>query len=469
LARAIPAGLDTPGVAGDGLYVLGTEASGKEGCARVRSGLSAPESWNWSRRAGFLRVVLPASVQCRKGISSVLVRLRPLLPTLLAISSLALSGCSNNSDRVTGNERLIRGAGGLGSTLVETTIPDRDTYVTPGTANYGSVLLVGRDATFEARAFFKILKINLPSTDFIGVVPTGNVLLDFPHIQLRNEPFTIDLELRETATALADSGTISWPGPAPGVLLASSTYDFTGDLIMDLGPGSYSRVAQWTAPEPDSIPTLMLQVSAPQGFAAFASRTARLRIPFTKQVAGTTVPDTVSTTVRFDLYLHPPLIPAATGSDTALVLGGPFESRIAIRGPIPAMAPGASINDLRLVFGVIDSIPGYVVAADSIAQVPFTIEIYQVTGTWPETATDGSQVPTGSTPVALVVRSFPVGDTLSIPLPPDLARGWTTLNEGVVLGIRNANVKPGLRLGSHESALVPLLRVGTTSAPPGRF
>ena len=397
------------------------------------------------------------------------MRLRPLLTALLAISTLALSSCSNNSDRVTGNERLIRGAGGLGSTLVETTIPDRDTYVTPGTANYGSVLLVGHDATFEARAFFKILRINLPSTDFVNVIPTGNVLFEFPHVELGNEPATIDLELRQTATALADSGTIAWPGPAPGVLLASSTYDFIGNLVMDLGPGSYNRLVQWTTPDPDSIPTFMLQVSAVQGFAAFASRTARLRIPFTKQVSGAAVPDTVSTTVTFDLYLHPPLVPAATGSDTALVLGGPFESSIAIRAPIPAVGPGASINDLRIVFGVIDSIPGYVAASDSTATLPFIIEIYQVTGAWSENATDRSQVPTGTSALALVARTFPVGDTLSIPLPPNLARGWTTLNEGVVLSIRNANVKPGLRLGSRESAIIPLMRTGTTTAPPGRF
>ena len=47
--------------------------------------------------------------------------------------------------------------------------------------------------------------------------------------------------------------------------------------------------------------------------------------------------------------------------------------------------------------------------------------------------------------------------------------GWTTLNEGVLLSIRNANVKPGLRLGSRESAIMPLMRTGTTTAPPGRF
>lgn len=396
------------------------------------------------------------------------MRLRPLL-VLLAVASWSLSGCSNNSDRVTANERLIRGAGGLGTTLVETTVPDRDTYVTPGTANYGAFLLVGHDATFQARAFFKILHINQPSTDFLSVIPAGNVLLDFPHVELRNEPLSIDLELRETASALADSGTIAWPGPGPGLLLASQSYDFTGDLVMDLGPGSYNRIVQWTTPEPDSIPTLMLQASSIQGFAAFASRTARLRIPFTKVVAGVTVPDTVSTTVTFDLYLHPPLVPAATGSDTALVLGGPFESSIAIRAPIPPVEPGASINDLRLVFGVIDSIPGYSAATDTAAVVPFTIEIYQVTGAWSEGVTDRSQIPTVASPLALVVRAFPVGDTLSIPLPPNLARGWTTLNEGVLLSIRNANVKPGLRLGSRESAIMPLMRTGTTTAPPGRF
>jgi len=101
--------------------------------------------------------------------------------------------------------------------------------------------------------------------------------------------------------------------------------------------------------------------------------------------------------------------------------------------------------------------------------VPFIIEIYQVTGAWPEGATDRSQIPTGTSPLALVARTFPVGDTLSIPLPHVLARGWTTLNEGVVLSIRNANVKPGLKLGSRESAVLPLMRTGTTTAPPGRF
>jgi hypothetical protein len=395
------------------------------------------------------------------------VRLRPFLPALLLTAFLGPFGCSNNTDRITGNERLIRGVDGFGSTLVETTIPDRDTYVTPGTANYGSTLLVGRDATFEGRAFFKFLRINLPDTSRLGFTP-GNVLFEVQAVPLRNEPLQVDLELRETASALPDSGTISWPGPAGGTLLATRTFDFSGPLVMDLGAGSFTRIKQWTHPEPDSIPALMLRATAIEGFAAFASRSARIRIPYTYTVGATTVADTVNTTVPFDLYLHPPLTPPATGSDTTLVLGGPYEASIAIRGPIPAVGAGSSINDLRLVFGVVDSIPGFPLGSDS-TKVVLTIEIYRVTGAWSEDATERSSIPTASSPLSLVLRQFAVGDTLSIPLPPDLARGWTTANEGVLLSIRNANVKPGVIVGSRESSIPPLLRVGTTTAPPGRF
>ena len=423
-------------------------------------------SWNWSPRAGFLRVVLPASVQCRKGISSVSVRLRPLFPILLLALALALSGCSNNSDRVTGNERLIRGPGGLGSTLVETAIPDRDTYVTPGTANYGSTLLVGHDANFEAQAFFKFLRINMPNDTLPGFT-VRDVVFVIPAVSLRQEPSQITLELHEAATALADSGTIAWPGPAPGDLLASTVYNFTG-FRMNLGAGAFTRLKQWTQPDPDVIPALMLRTTTLEGFAAFTSRAAQIRILYAYNSGTTTVEDSVSTTAPFDVYLHPPIAPAPTGSDTTLSLGGPFETSVAIRAPIPTISEGSSINDLRLVFGVVDSIPSYTLAADSLG-ITLVIDVYRVTGAWPEGATDRSQIPTESSPLATVLRSFPVGDTLSVPLPASLARGWTTLNEGVLLSVRNASVKPGLKLGSRESATVPLLRVGTTSAPPGRF
>ena len=422
-------------------------------------------SWNWSPRAGFLPVVLPASVQCRKGISSVSVRLRPLLPILLIALALALSGCSNNSDRVTGNERLIRGPGGLGSTLVESTVPDRDTYVTPGTANYGSTLLVGHDANFEAQAFFKFLKINMPDEAKPGFT-VSDVVFVLPGVKLRPEPTTVDLELREAATALADSGSISWPGAPAGDLLATTTYNFTG-LRMSMGAGAFSRIKGWTDPDPDVIPALMLRATT-AGFAAFPSGQAQIRIFYAYTAGAATVQDSTSTTVTLDVYLHPPLAPAPTGADTTLILGGPYEASVAIRAPIPAVAAGASINDLRLVFGVVDSIAGFTAASDTLG-IALAIDIYRVTNAWPETATDRSQIQTDSSPIGLVIREYAVGDTLSISIPPVLARGWTTLNEGVLLSVRNANLKPGLKLGSRESATMPLLRVGTTSAPPGRF
>ena len=394
------------------------------------------------------------------------MRLRPLLPALLLAAFLLPSGCSNNSDRVTGNERLIRGAGGLGSTLVETTVPDRDTYVTPGTANYGSVLLIGQDSRFEARAYFKFLKINLPSTDFTGVV-MGDPWFELPPVPLNGDAGDRTYSLYEVS-ALADSGTIAWPGPAQGALLATGFYEFTGPLVLRLAPGSASLIQQWTAPEPDSLPTFMIRSTTAEGIAGFASKSMRLRIPYTHTVGNTVVADTVNTTVPFDLYLHPPLTPAPTGSDTSLVLGGPYEASVAIRAPVPAVSPGSSINDLRLVFGVLDTIPGYRLQSDTLG-VTLAIQIYRVTGDWAENVTNRSEVPTDANPAALVLRRFAVGDTLSVPLPADLARGWTTTNNGVLLSVRTANLKPGLRLGSRESAVVPLMRVGTTTAPPGRF
>ena len=65
-----------------------------------------------------------------------------LLAALILPVTLFLSGCSNRVERIVGNERLIRGPGGLGTTLDQGPAVDRDTYVTPGTANFGTSLLV---------------------------------------------------------------------------------------------------------------------------------------------------------------------------------------------------------------------------------------------------------------------------------------------------------------------------------------
>src|SRR5690348_1860635 len=103
-----------------------------------------------------------------------------LVSTRLAAILFALalaSGCSNRAERLVGNERLIRGPGGLGTTILQNSLPDRDTYVTPGTANYGPYLLAGRSTTFEARSFFRFLKFNLPDTLLSGFTPDSIIFI----------------------------------------------------------------------------------------------------------------------------------------------------------------------------------------------------------------------------------------------------------------------------------------------------
>ena len=64
------------------------------------------------------------------------------------------------------------------------------------------------------------------------------------------------------------------------------------------------------------------------------------------------------------------------------------------------------------------------------------------------------------------------GDSVSLSLPSSLARDWAANpagNYGVLVKVRDGNRDPGLLLGSRESSKPPMLRIATTSPPPGRF
>jgi hypothetical protein len=374
-----------------------------------------------------------------------------------------------------GNQRLLRGPGGLGTTQIQNPNSDRDTYVTPGTANFSSTLLAGRSSTYEARAFFKFTSFNLPDTNRTGFVP-GDVLFELPEARLRRTPLDLDLQFGLTDAAVPDSAVIGWPGPGMGTQLGSITYDFSGNLRLSLGPGSFNQFKQW-ALNPSSVPGFILRAPLVQGVAGFASNRARFRVPYTWNNAGTTVSDTITTLVTFDVYLHPPISPAATGADTALVLGGGFESSLAIHAPVPVIEPGASVNQLRLVLAVIDSLPGVdgsiLKDASDTSRVAVSLAIYRITGPWTEGVTDEASTPHSIVPTALVLNvAVTPGDSLSVPLPTSLARGWAenpASNDGILISIRSANINPGIVVGSRESSRPPVLRVSTTSPPPGRF
>jgi hypothetical protein len=402
-------------------------------------------------------------------------RLATLVAAFFAL--ILASGCSNRVERLVGNQRLIRGSGSLGTTTLENSTPDRDTYVTPGTANYGTTLLVGKSPTFEARSFFRFLKFNLPDTLISGFSPDSVVFILPQNPVLRSPLPDINVELGGTTQALVDSGGIAWPGPAITLPLASQDFSFVGPLRLNLGP-AFNQFKGW-ALDPLNAPAFALEATATgRGVGAFRADAAFFSLYYTWTLNGVVHHDSTNTAVSLDLYLHTPLQPPPTGSDTRLLLGAGFEPSVAIRAPVPAVASGASVNELRFVFSVFDSIPavdGLTVlhtATDS-TRVAFSLDAYQITGDWPETATDLSQIPYNTTPIAsfLNVTAQP-GDSLSIPIPLSLARVWfqnPAVNYGILISVRNANVFPGVVLGSRESAKPPVLRLSTTTAPPGRF
>ena len=398
-----------------------------------------------------------------------------LLPACFLLALLLQGGCSEDAERFVGNSRLIRGGTGLGTTTIGSPVPDRDTYLPPGTANFGGTLLIGRGSGFEARTFLKFASFNLPDTNLAGFTP-GTVLFELAQSQLRRTPTSVQIDLGITDGPLADSASVAWPGPGLGTPLGSVDFGFTGPLVIGLGPGGFQQFKGW-ALDPSSVPGFILRSPVLDGIAGFRAGLGRFRVPYSWNDGGTTRFDTTNTFASIDYYVHPPLSPSPTGADTTLELGGGFETAIAVRAEVPALTAGYSVNDLRLVFSVIDSLPGVdgsiLNPATDSSQVSVTIDVYQITADWSEAETDERAIQRTLLQIATTrfVTAQP-GDSLSISLPSSLARTWglnPAGNHGVLVHIRDANRNPGLVVGSRESSRPPQLRIATTSPPPGRF
>jgi hypothetical protein len=164
-----------------------------------------------------------------------------LLAFALLIAGTLLAGCSEKAARLTGNERLVRGSGGLGTTLGADTLVDRDTAVPPtGTALRGATLLVGqRGGSYEARSFLRTQTWTLPDTNDVALgIDSVLFRIEFDANVDDYLPPPGSLFGLSTVGAAWDTTDVEFPGPAFGTFLASGP-DAVGPFTIDLGASAF--------------------------------------------------------------------------------------------------------------------------------------------------------------------------------------------------------------------------------------
>jgi hypothetical protein len=409
-----------------------------------------------------------------------------LVAALVLPASIFLCGCSNKVDRIVGNERLIRGPGGLGTTVGVVNFLTRDTYVTAGAAaNFGPALLVGQSGSFDALSLFRVTSWKLPDSTRAGFTPVA-VHFVLPQRQILGAAGTLSAELSLTAASWDSS--VAWPGPTLGAALGTTTYDFIGQLRVNLGPTGYSTMKQWAA-DPSLAPGFALVRQSTGNVGSFQAGGAVFRIFYHYTGPDSTETDSTDSHVSLNAYIHSPLSAPQTGTETALIFGGVYECALALRGPVPPIAEGNSVNEFRVVLPVTGTTP-----AGNNAALPETtilnLDIFRIRGSWAEGVTDvaGLTIDAAAFSSVKLPEFYASRDTaLSIPLPRALMREWgadSTSNEGILIKIRDVTVRPiptvpripqtpaespSFLIGSRESSKPPFLRASNTSPPPGRF
>jgi 4-amino-4-deoxy-L-arabinose transferase-like glycosyltransferase len=385
---------------------------------------------------------------------------------LLAVLALLVSllGCSEKAARITGNERLKRGVEGLGTTGRGDTLVDRDTHVPPvGSAIRGAALLIGRQSGYEARSLFRPGAWNLPNPGdtTVQVVSVAFQLDLEPEVDDALPPGGTEVELHQ-AGAGWDTTSVEWPGPPLGLLLASGTSD-TAPFTLTLQAFGFDSLRAWA--QRSDTTGFVLNMGAGSGVRGFKAGTGRFRVIYTHIVSGFPKTDTLNTFLPTDLTIHTPLVPA-TGTEPALLLGGYFRAEALFHAPVPVPPAGFSINGASIV--------AYLESPAFPTDEDVEIRVYRIRNVWTEGVAADSGLGLESTPIAILsgYRVRTAGDSLTIPIPIPVAREWSVnpaSNEGVLLRVTDSFYAPEIRLFSRESAFPPVLRLSTTTPPPGRF
>jgi hypothetical protein len=371
---------------------------------------------------------------------------------LLAFCAALLAGCSERASRITGNERLLRGSIGLGTTYVSDTLIDQDTHLSPTlTTLRGATLIAGQTGSYEARSLFRTTAWSLPeSTAFVDTV-RFRINYDARVNQI-GDP-TLGLHL---AGAAWDSVTVTWPGPPLGTLLGSSSFG-PGSFTVQLGAASITQVRSWS--RDPLFPGLEMSIESGSGILGFLAGTGRIEI-----VYHTLVDPTLKTLItRFptDLTVYSPDTPASGAADS-LVLGGLFQSEVLLRAPVAPSPAGFSINGATFVAYVRSG-----AFPDTISE----LRVYRVALPW----TEGSPTDSVNSAAISILTSYNLrapGDSIVIPIPIPVALAWSqspATNYGILLRVTNSYFAPEILLDSRESIRPPTLRVTRTTPPPGRF
>ncbi|HEU4724841.1 MAG TPA: hypothetical protein VFU59_06030 [Candidatus Eisenbacteria bacterium] len=395
--------------------------------------------------------------------------LRAIPAILFALLVLGAWGCSKDDNRLLGNERLARGPDGLGTTTSDVYSPDRDTYLRPGDPNFGSVLLVGSDGTFESRAFFKPTAWTLPDTTDV-TLQIDTVRFEISFSSLVSIPGNLTLNLvRATDTLSVNPGPTPelFPGPATGTSFGTGNTNQAAPFTVQMPATTFDSMKTW-AKYPSAFRGFVLLPIGAGGVVGFTAGTASVSVVSTSTKSGSPVRSTVKTTIPLDYTIHSTATPLATGSDAILRLGGRYEWGVPLRFSPPVVPEGSTVNEATLLLRVDPSMPFYPLADTVI------VEVRGLPKPWTEATTDTLLLGAETTVIARrtgVRRTSAADSVIAIGLPQTLIRKWTSggVNEGVFVTIKDAYLHPEFLLDSRESANSIVLRVSTTSPPPGRF
>ncbi|MEK7316334.1 MAG: hypothetical protein AAB011_09150, partial [Candidatus Eisenbacteria bacterium] len=279
---------------------------------------------------------------------------RPIPAILLALLVLGGWGCSSKEGRLLGNERLLRGPGGFGETGRDALNPDRDSYVSPGAANFGATLLVGTEGSFDSRAFFRIASWTLPDTTDPTLSITS-VTLEIPfdaEVSIPSTAFVVNF----ATTSTAYDTLAAYPGPVTGLTLGSVDSILVAPFRIAIPPSIFSQIRGW-AENPSSLPGLVLYGVGGNELIGLQAGKAVLKIGYDHTVSGNLERDTVSTAIPLDFTLHSPGLPAPTGADSTLVLGGPNEWSVPLHFTPAAVAEGSTVNEATIRLRIADDSP----------------------------------------------------------------------------------------------------------------